>query len=410
MRIRAKLGLHLRRLFADRRGNFGVMTAIILPFGLAGAGMAMDLSNFLVSRSQLQAASDAASLAAASALAAGTADATTAPQLAKDFMAGQMANYLASNPGAEDALKAGISVNIQQSGSASTGGVTYQVSVSSSFAQPVNGLTHLLGWNTVTIGASSAATSSGAGTTQAKNPFSMYLVLDRSGSMSFVTDVVDTTKKSCANYTDSNWSKYPNLQATSPCYINKIAALKTAVAALTTQLNTQDPKAVLVRTGAQSFTDTMQTAQALNWGTSGITTYVNNLPALPTGGTDMTGAMNTAYKALTASSETTAQQQKGNNPFSKYIVLMTDGENTGNSSTWKPSLDTTTLQTCQQARDAGIVIYTVAFMAPTNGQSLLKSCAGATGGYFEANNMGQLVSAFQAIGQEATKQTTRLTQ
>jgi Mg-chelatase subunit ChlD len=111
-----------------------------------------------------------------------------------------------------------------------------------------------------------------------------------------------------------------------------------------------------------------------------------------------------------ASSETTAQSQKNNSKFSRFIVLMTDGENTGNSSTWNKSLDTKTLATCTSARADGITIYTVAFMAPTNGQALLKSCAGTTANYFEADDMDELVAAFQAIGEKASERSVLLTQ
>lgn len=50
---------------------------------------------------------------------------------------------------------------------------------------------------------------------------SMYVVLDRSGPMSFVTDTVNGLLAKCQNYTAANWSNYPNLDATKPCYVNR---------------------------------------------------------------------------------------------------------------------------------------------------------------------------------------------
>jgi Mg-chelatase subunit ChlD len=94
----------------------------------------------------------------------------------------------------------------------------------------------------------------------------------------------------------------------------------------------------------------MQTPKAIAWGTSSMRAYVGNLPAYPTGGTDMTDGMEQACKALTASSEVTAQTAKGNTSFSKFIVLMTDGENTSNSTSWNPALDTLTLATCTRPK------------------------------------------------------------
>jgi len=123
----------------------------------------------------------------------------------------------------------------------------------------------------------------------------------------------------------------------------------------------------------------------------------------------MTDAMAKGYAALTASSEVTAQANKNNSEFTKFIVLMTDGENTGASGTWNAALDAETLVTCTAARKAGITIYTVAFMAPANGKTLLLACAGTTANYYEADNMASLVAAFKEIGKKAAEQSTRLT-
>jgi hypothetical protein len=88
---------------------------------------------------------------------------------------------------------------------------------------------------------------------------------------------------------------------------------------------------------------------------------------------------------------------------------MSDGENTGNSGTWNAVLDTVTLATCTKARAAGITIYTVAFMAPARGETLLKACAGVTSNYYAANDMASLIAAFADIGNKATKKATRIT-
>ena len=64
---------------------------------------------------------------------------------------------------------------------------------------------------------------------------------------------------------------------------------------------------------------------------------------------------------------------------------------------------------CDKARADKITIYTVAFMAPSRGQNLLKTCAGTTANYFAADSMAQLVDAFKTIGKKAADRTTRLT-
>lgn len=400
----------VRRLFRDRSGNFGILTAIALPLLAAAAGVAVDVANMVLSKNQLQNASDAAALAAATALAAGTTTTTDATTLGKDFVSGEMANYLGSNATTIAALKAGTTVKITQATDSGTGAKTYAVAVNSTYPLAVNAMTRLLGWNTVTIGASSSSSSTSAtNATSTGQALSMFLALDRSGSMAWVTDTKDTSQIACVNYTEESW---PKGNYGSPCYITKIAALKKAAGVLFDQLDASDPKNTLVRVGGLTYTDTTDTGkpEAQAWGTAALRSYVNKIPAVPTGGTDSSGPMDSAYDALTAASETSAQAQKSNKTFSKYIVLMTDGENTGHSNVWNQSLDKATKDTCTDARNAGITIYTVAFMAPVNGQNLLKACAGSAANYYQANDMVSLVSAFKSIGQKASDQTVRLTQ
>jgi Flp pilus assembly protein TadG len=357
----------------------------------------------VVVKNQLQEATDAASLAAATALAQDKADTTSAPQLAKDFVAGQMANYIGTDAATATALKNGTSVSIQQSG---TNNSTFSVNVSSSYSISVNGMTRLLGWNTVAVAA--ASTSSSTKASDSKAAVSLYLALDRSGSMYWVTDTV-ASNGACDNYTEDNWSQYPRAKLTSPCYVKKIDALKQAVATLFTQLNSADASPGYVRTGAVSYNTAAQSPSALNWGTSTALAYVNNLSA--TGGTNSSDAVKTAYQSLSEtdyqsyakSSENTLQKARNGQVPTKVIVLMTDGTNDNSG------YDTTTLSWCSQARTAGMTIYTVAFMAPAHGQQILQSCAGPASNYYEANNMSTLLAAFKSIGQKASDQVTRLT-
>ncbi|MFB9947386.1 TadE/TadG family type IV pilus assembly protein [Rhizobium puerariae] len=65
----------LRRLFRDRSGNFGMMTALLLVPLLGVAGLAVDISEAFAVRNQLQGAADAAALGAVSEKSAGVAEA-----------------------------------------------------------------------------------------------------------------------------------------------------------------------------------------------------------------------------------------------------------------------------------------------------------------------------------------------
>ena len=94
----------------------------------------------------------------------------------------------------------------------------------------------------------------------------------------------------------------------------------------------------------------------------------------------------------------------------KAILLMTDG--IFNTSYWTPhggsngedpsvphSSGDLALSLCQNARDAGIVIYTVGFEAPPSAEALLQSCAGDAGNAFVANGSSDLNNKFRQIGE-----------
>lgn len=390
-------------LASNIAGNLGFVAALTFPVLIGATGLAMDYMKMVNEQQVLQNALDAAAVSAAASLVAGHHDATTVQDYAYNLVIASIGNSLDATEKTE--LKKNLAVTVKST--STSGKKTYEVKLSGRFNVALTPFSRLFGYSKRPVAGVSSTQSEYA----SENALSMYVVLDRSGSMSFVTSTVDTTKSSCPNYTSSNWGWYPDLWNTSPCYVTKIKALKTAAASLFDELDaleTKDSKDDIIRVGGVSFTDSMQSPTSIAWGTSSIRSYVNNLPKYPTGGTDMTGGMAEALKSLTAASETAAHTAKGNTTFSKFIVLMTDGENTGASSNWKPALDTETLATCTSARNAGITIYTIAFMAPTNGIALLKSCAGVASNAYSANDMASLVKAFQDIGTKAVAKATRI--
>ncbi len=400
-----------------------MMTALLLPVLLGAGGISIDLTKMMMTKNRLQDASDSAALAAASALANDGMSIDDAKKLALEFLRTQMQNGGASSDedpespsqdGKEDEASGytASQVNIDETSTVGTG-KSWVINVSASYEMPLNPLTRLLVKDKTTINASTTAESA----TESKSALSMFLVLDRSGSMSFKTDEIASRKVPCKNWTESNWQK-PEVKETTPCYVRKIAALKSAVANLTTQLNTADPENELVRTAAVSYNDQMQTETQLAWGTTGASTYVNALPTEPTGGTDSHAAFAKALDKLVPAdsskeTEIPAHKDKNGQVPTKYIIFMTDGENTaynGKSSdaNGKKS-DTETKASCDKARAAKVEVYTVAFMAPDRGQALLKYCATTEANYFEADDMTQLVAAFKAIGEKATAVVARLT-
>nr|WP_132526792.1 TadE/TadG family type IV pilus assembly protein [Rhizobium sp. BK376] len=390
-----KFSRHVSRFLRDRGGNFAIMTAVAVPVLAGSAGVAIDVSNMMMSRSELQQATDAAALAAATAMVNGTSSAD-GQTLASNFVSGQMANYLSSS--------AGLTTNAQVTQTTTSNGTNYSVVVNASYSMPVTGMTHLLGFNTMNISASSSSTSGTAMSPSAQSALSMYLVLDRSGSMADPTDTVNaeqptTTTTTCTKTKNGQCTQTKTTTSTN--YYTKIESLKIAVGNLAAQLQKADPNLQYVRTGADSYNNKADAASPLAWGESAALAYVNKLSA--SGTTDSSGAFANAYNALVAASENQAHMSKNGQVPTKYIVFMTDGDNN------QANADTNTKISCDAARKAGIKVYTIAFMAPANGQALLKYCATTAADYFTPQNASDLFSAFQSIGQQASKQLTLLT-
>lgn len=401
--IRRSLTPLLSALRRCRAGNIGLTAAFVLPVLFASTGVAIDYIRLVNNQRSLQSALDAASVSAAASMATGHSDTSNVTAYAANVVLAELGDQFSQKD--KDLIKKTLTVKVTPT--AVVGATTYDVKLTSRFTVQLTPFSQFIGFKTHSVAAASSTQSQ----MTTKNALSMYVVLDRSGSMSFVTETLDPTKTKCQNYSSLNWSQYPNLATSKPCYVNKSSALKTAASSLFDQLDAleaKDPKDTIIRVGGVSFTDTTQTAQAVAWGTTAVRAYVTALPAYPSGGTDMTGGIDAAYQAMKSSTETTAHTAKGNTSFSKFIILMTDGENTGASSTWNPALDTRTLATCDSARKAGITIYTVAFMAPANGITMLRNCAGTPANAYVANDMQSLVKAFAEIGSKAVQKATRI--
>lgn len=408
----------LSRLTKDRRGNFGMMTALLLPVLLGAGGISIDVTKMMMTKNRLQDAADAAALAAASALANDGYSIDNAKLLALRFIETQMRSggnvddegTDNKSPDSDDPSSFASSVvNIEETPTGGTG-KAWVINVTASMDMDLNPLTRLLVKDKATITANTSAESA----TESKNALSMYLVLDKSGSMLAPTKEISKTQASCDEYNNNQQRVYRNK---SPCYIKKIEKLKTSAGLLFDYLNGADPSykaggnpsSIYVRTGTASYDSAMRTSSNTAWGTNGARTQVNNLQA--DGGTSSTAAMNAAYTKLTEKGsdgqikENKTHIGKNGQIPTKYIVFMTDGNNNNSND------DGLTLKICEDAGKAGIIIFSVAFMAPNNGKELLRKCAAfTTGGRFFAVEDGEdLDDAFFEIGQQAAKTIARLT-
>ncbi len=93
----------------------------------------------------------------------------------------------------------------------------------------------------------------------------------------------------------------------------------------------------------------------------------------------------------------------------KYVVLMTDGDNTVHKLPGNPkhtskgnasqAADKLTLELCDRIKADQITIFSIAFKVTSgNTRRMLSSCASSGGNYYDADDPAQLSAAFNAIG------------
>jgi Flp pilus assembly protein TadG len=365
----------LRRLLAERSGNIAMSFAVVSVPLVITMGSAIDYMRALDLHREMQGALDAALVAAVADIDAN--DEATLKQ--------ELANWVAASGQANGAYQLDAdSVSINTTDDTITATVTANVDTT---------FLRIIGKNSLPISAQASVV--GGQTTMTKSAFSMYFVLDRSGSMGEYTDTTYTS--TC----------YSRSRGSYPCTkrYTKMESLKLASQDLLGQFTIADPESNYVRTGAVSYDTWMDTPTPLAWGTTAALSYIDALTPRYT--TNSGEAFQQAYDSLmvtgSSSEEAIHKAKNGIDTPSKYIVFMTDGANNVNGA------DAKTKQYCDMARTAGIKVYTIAFMAPTQGQRLLSYCATTSADYFSADNTADLVSAFQLIGQSAAKTLVRLT-
>jgi hypothetical protein len=186
------------------------------------------------------------------------------------------------------------------------------------------------------------------------------------------------------------------------------------------------------------------TSRPLTRMTTSQTTLKNEIAALSaSGNTNIHEGLMWGWRTISPSSvfaDGASYTKEFNN---KVIVLMTDGMNTWNANAYNPTLNSTysaygffknpdgtsantriptgnanpttdaqsraaidamTLQSCQNARAAGVVIFTVGFSVPGDvidqqGLDLLRDCAGNSTRFFVASDAAAINDVFQQIAQ-----------
>ncbi|MEM7215392.1 MAG: vWA domain-containing protein [Pseudomonadota bacterium] len=339
----------LRYLASDEAATVLVIFAFVLPAVVLASLVAIDFSLTQNTRVKVQASVDAAILAA-SAEANKMEDLTDRRAVALELSKNFRAFFQANLNGLE-----GINFNISD---VSYDADTKRTESSVTYRYP-SLVRSFTGAPDLTYEATAVTHLSG----KERNSLSMMLVLDKSGSM--------------------GWR-------------GRMNALKKAVNELAKQFHADDPDENYIRVGAVAY-DSRNYRYMVRptWGPNAANRYTQRLR--PGGGTNSSGAVRTAYMNLRGKREERQHAKRNKGELRRVILFMTDGANN------RTSYDSSTLYYCRLAKREKILVYTVAFQAPSRGQRLLKFCATSPQHYFQANDADELVKAFKIIGEDSTR-------
>jgi len=348
MRISMNLGIIIRKYLSNKSGNTAISAAFSFIPIIFSVGAAIDYSRSANLHSNVARATDAALLAAVTEV-MNDVDlddaAAVNSKLNETFEPFFFANMYNAKPYEYNGYEVNYDPNTRNA----------SVKVLVDYKAAATTIMGIDGWK---IDVEAAATMR----MKAGGAVSMFLVLDRSGSM--------------------NWSNGDGG--------TKMNSLKSAVDDMITDLKAADPDNKFIRMGAVAYSSYMWEHQNVRWNLDKTNNYVQAMYA--NGGTDSSDAMSKAYSKLKRTAEQTQHMRKNGQEPKLIIVFMTDGDNNYSSD------DTATINTCNAAKDYGMHIYTVAFMAPSNGEALLSSCASSASHYFEPQNNDEMIEAFKKIG------------
>jgi Flp pilus assembly protein TadG len=149
---------------------------------------------------------------------------------------------------------------------------------------------------------------------------------------------------------------------------------------------------------AEQYGSCSAQASGLSYNWSAMTSMVNNLT--PTGMTNQGLGLQVGWMSLVGGGPFTVPPMDPNFKYSQVVILMTDGLNTQNR--WynsQSSIDARQQLTCNNAKAAGITLYTVQVNTDKDPVStLLQNCASTPDKFFYMTSAQQLVSAFEQIG------------
>ena len=152
---------------------------------------------------------------------------------------------------------------------------------------------------------------------------------------------------------------------------------------------------------AENYSDCPEQIMPLNYNWTNLNSEITNMYA--GGNTNQTIGFALGWQALTQGNPFNPPALPANT--NQVIILLSDGLNTQNRwTTSQSSIDAREEAACDNAKAAGIIIYTI--FVDLNGtqgsSSALQYCASDPSKYFDLTTSGAIVSAFNQIGTQIT--------
>ncbi len=387
--------IRIRSFARDERGSIAILFAVCSVVLLLIMGAAIDYARVSRSYTQLQNAADSALLAVAH-TAKDSSDVSTLKALAADYMASML-------PDGFDFDITAFSKDGSTLKMTAEGNVAASLTSVAGFHDFTPAATSQVYWGTGKVEVMLVLDNTGSmdshGRMSALKDAADALLDELSGSDAGMAKVgivpfdvyvrVPTTYKSASWFTTLNWivSLFWN-----GCITDRDQPYDVDDTAVTSS-STKYPGAIC---GSWSLTD----IQPL---TDDFTTLYSKITAMsPAGSTNITIGLAWGLALLSDQEPFTEAEPWGTEDLTKYMVLITDGDNTQNRwSNSTSSIDDRTELACQSVKDAGVTLYTIRLQE--GNESLLSDCASSTSTYFDIEDVDDLVPTFQAIGEEISQ-------
>jgi len=159
---------------------------------------------------------------------------------------------------------------------------------------------------------------------------------------------------------------------------------------------------------AEQYGSCPTAVKPLSYDFAGMKTLVNGMVAA--GNTNQAIGLQLGWQSLVGGGPFPVVPLDANYQYTQVIILLTDGLNTADR--WYscpaagpcPTIDSREQLTCNQAKAAGIVMYTIQVNTGSDPTStLLQNCASDPNKFYLLTSADQMTATFDTIGTELTK-------